>query len=105
MVVVEKQGQFLAATNFYLSDVPFDYEPKGMDRYEGLKQTLSEKEYTLSPDAGMQLLMKVALTGTAPDALGRSYSTQWSSIYDLSEPSLMLCADRDEGTVYRYSLK
>ena len=103
MVVVEKEGQFLAATNFYLSEVSFEYEPKGMDRYEGMRETLAEKKYTLSPDEGMQLLMKVALTGTAPDAQGRSYSTQWSSVYQLSEPSLMLCADRNDRTVYRFS--
>ena len=40
---------------------------------------------------------------TAPDEQGRSYSTQWSSIYNLSEPSLMLCADRNAEQVYRYS--
>jgi len=103
MVVVEKQDKFLAATNFYLSDVPFEYEAQGMDRYEGMRETLTEKSYTLSEDEAMQLLLKVALTGTAPDEQGRSYSTQWSSIYNLSEPSLSLCADRNGETVYRFS--
>lgn len=104
MVVVEKDGNLLAATNFYLSDVPFEYEAQGLDRYEGMKETLTEKDCILTEDEGMQLLMKVALTGTAPDEKGRSYSTQWSSIYNLSEPSLMLCADRDSNKVYRYSV-
>ena len=104
MVVVKKKGGFLAATNFYLSDVPFDYEAQGMDRYDGMKETLKEKDCVLSKEEGMDLLQKVALTGTAPDEKGRSYSTQWSSIYDLSSPSLTLCADRDPEHVYTYSL-
>ena len=103
LVVVERQDGFLAATNFYLSDVPFTYEPQGMDRYEGMKETLTEKNNMLTAEEGMALLLKVALQGTPPDALGRSYSTQWSSIYNLSEPSLTLCADRNGGEVYRFS--
>ena len=103
MAVVEKDGKFLAATNFYLSDVPFEYEAQGLDRYAGMKKTLTENDCTLTANEGMQLLMKVALTGTAPDEKGRSYSTQWSSIYNLSAPSLTLCADRNPAQVYQYS--
>ena len=104
IVVVERENGFLAATNFYLSDVPFEYEPQGMDRYEGMKETLTEKNNVLTEAEGMDLLLKVALTGTAPDEKGRSYSTQWSSIYNLSSPSLTLCADRGNGTTYVFSL-
>lgn len=104
IVVVERENGFLAATNFYLSDVPFEYEPQGMDRYEGMKETLTEKNNVLTEAEGMDLLLKVALTGTAPDEKGRSYSTQWSSIYNLSSPKLTLCADRGNGTTYVFSL-
>ncbi|MBR6314409.1 MAG: linear amide C-N hydrolase [Clostridia bacterium] len=103
LVVVEPEDGFLAATNFYLSDVPFDYEAQGLDRYAGMKETLQEKNSVLTADEAMALLQKVALTGTAPDAQGRSYSTQWSSVYDLSSPSLLLCADRNAAVTYRYS--
>lgn len=34
MVVTEKEGDFIAATNFYVHDVPFEYEKQGLDRYE-----------------------------------------------------------------------
>ena len=104
MTVVEKQNGFLAATNFYLSDVPFDYEAQGMDRYEGMKETLTEKGFILTKEEAMALLQKVALTGTAPDEQGRSYSTQWSSVYDLNAPSLTLCADRDTDVVFHFSV-
>ena len=103
MVVVEKENGFLAATNFYLSDVPFEYEPQGMDRYKTMKETLRETKGILKQEEGMDLLLKVALTGTAPDEQGRSYSTQWSSIYDLSDPSLTLCVDRNSKNTYRFS--
>ncbi len=102
--VVEAKDGFIAATNFYLSDVPFDYEAQGLDRYEGMKETLTEKDSTLKIEEGMALLLKVALTGTAPDAQGRSYSTQWSSIYDMTGKVLYLCADRDSREVYSFSL-
>ena len=103
LVVVEPEDGFLAATNFYLSDVPFDYEAQGLDRYAGMKETLQETNSVLTEDEAMALLQKVALTGTAPDAQGRSYSTQWSSVYDLSAPSLTLCADRNAEVRYRFS--
>ena len=104
MVVVEQQNGFLAATNFYLSDVPFDYEAQGMDRYDGMKETLTEKGCVLTEEEAMALLQKVALTGTAPDEQGLSYSTQWSSVYNLTEPSLTLCADRSTDTVFHFSV-
>ncbi len=103
MVIVEPQDGFLAATNFYLSEVPFDYEPQGMDRYDGMKETLTEKGCVLTAEEAMALLQKVALTGTAPDAQGRSYSTQWSSVYDLTAPALTLCPDRNTEALYRFS--
>ena len=103
LVVVEKQDGFLAATNFYLSDVPFEYDPQGMDRYEGMKETLTAKNYVLTGEEAMALLLKVALTGTAPDEQGRSYSTQWSSVYHLTEPSLTLCVDRNGEETFRFS--
>ena len=103
LTVVEPEDGFLAATNFYLSDVTFDYEPQGLDRYAGMKETLQKKNSVLTEDEAMALLQKVALTGTAPDAKGRSYSTQWSSVYDLSSPALLLCADRNADVCYQFS--
>ena len=104
MVVAEKKNGFLAATNFYLSEVPFDYEPQGTDRYAEMEETLLANNCVLSKEDGMALLLKVALTGTAPDEQGRSYSTQWSAIYDLTSPSLTLCVDRNGAETFDFSL-
>lgn len=106
MVITEQEEKgFIAATNFYLHDVPFDYEAQGMDRYEILEKTLTEKKSVLTADEGMNLLHDVRITGTDPDEKGRVYSTQWSSIYDLTNPTLSLCADMNYEDVYVYEVK
>ncbi len=108
MIITEKSEKgFIAATNFYLHEVPFEYEQQGLDRYEILEETLTEKKSVLSAVEGMELLEAVRIKGTDPkdDAKGRIYSTQWSSIYDLTNPSLSLCADMNYDDVYTYEVK
>ncbi|MBR5232684.1 MAG: linear amide C-N hydrolase [Clostridia bacterium] len=95
MVVTEKEGDYQCATNFYLHDVPFEYEEQGKDRYEKLVEVLGEKNGILSTQDGIELLNYVSIEKTEPDELGRVYSTQWSSIYDLNNAKLILCVDRD----------
>ncbi len=104
MVITEKEKDFIAATNFYLHEVPFEYEAQGLDRYEILEKTLTEKKSILTAQEGMDLLNAARITGTDPDEKGRVYSTQWSSIYDLTNPSLSLCADMDYDNVYVYEV-
>lgn len=106
MVITEQEEKgFIAATNFYLHDVPFEYEKQGLDRYEILEKTLTEKKSVLTAEEGMQLLHDVRITGTDPDEKGRVYSTQWSSIYDLTNSSLSLCSDMNYDDVYVYEVK
>lgn len=105
IVVTEKKNGFIAATNFYLHKVPFKYEKQGLDRYAILEKTLKEKNSLLSAKEGMELLEAVRIKGTDPDEKGRVYSTQWSSIYDLTNPALSLCADMDYDNVYVYEVK
>lgn len=105
MVVTEKSNEFQAATNFYLHEVPFEYEEQGMDRYEKLIRTLRSNKGVLTAEQGMDLLDYVSIISTEPDSEGRVYSTQWSSIYDLKNPSLMLCCDRDYTKAYTYEVK
>ena len=102
MVVTEETDGFIAATNFYLHDVPFEYERQGLDRYEILKNELTAKKSVLSAEEGMNLLNAARITGTDPDEKGRVYSTQWSAIYDLTNPSLSLCADMNYDDVHVY---
>jgi hypothetical protein len=105
MIITEKENGFIAATNFYLHDVPFEYDAQGLDRYEILEKTLTEKKSVLTAQEGMDLLKAVRITDTDPDAKGRVYSTQWSSIYDLTNPSLSLCSDMNYDDIYVYEVK
>lgn len=100
MVVTESP----AATNFYLHEVPFEYEKQGEDRYEKLIATLNENNGVLTAEEGMDLLGAVSFKETPPDEEGRVYSTQWSSIYDLTNPSLTLCPDRDYDNPITYTV-
>lgn len=102
IVVTEKENGFIAATNFYLHEVPFEYEKQGLDRYEILEKKLTETNSVLTAQEGMNLLEAARITGTDPDEKGRVYSTQWSSIYDLTNPSLSLCSDMDYDNMYVY---
>lgn len=103
MIVTEKTGAYQCATNFYLHEVPFEYEAQGMDRFEKLTEVLTENKGVLSVDDGMELLHYANIVSTEPDAEGRVYSTQWSSIYDLKNKTLTICADRDFETKYTFS--
>lgn len=103
MVVTEKEGNYQAATNFYLHEVPFEYEKQGEDRYEILVTTLAESNGVLTAEEGMDLLNAASIISTEPDEEGRVYSTQWSAIYDLTNAELILCADRNYEKCYTYS--
>ena len=102
MIITEEKNGFIAATNFYLHDVPFKYEKQGLDRYEILEKTLKKKKCVLSAQEGMELLEAVRIKGTDPDEKGRVYSTQWSSLYDLTNKTLNLCSDMNYDDVYTY---
>lgn len=102
MVITEKED-YLCATNFYLHDVPFEYEKQGMDRYEKLVERLTETKSTLTLEQGMDLLNYVRIVSTEPDKEGRVYSTQWSSIYNLEEKTLTMCVDKNYDESFTYS--
>lgn len=104
MIITEKTKDYLCATNFYLHDVPFKYEKQGMDRYDKLVEKLSASKGMLTAEQGMELLDYVKIVSTEPDEEGRVYSTQWSSIYNLDNPSLTMCVDKNYDEVFTYSV-
>ena len=53
---------------------------------------------------GVLQLQAVSFDKTEPDDEERIYSTQWSSVYDLTNPTLYMCADQKYDTVYTYSV-
>lgn len=106
MIVTEKNEEgYLCATNFYLHDVPFEYEKQGMDRYEKLVEKLTESKSVMDTRAAMELLHYVNIVSTEPDEEGRVYSTQWSSVYDLDKAMLTICVDRNYDESFSYKAK
>ena len=100
MVVTEKEGDYQCATNFYLCDVPFEYEAQGQDRFDKLTEVLTREKGVRTVEEAMELLHYANIVSTEPDAEGRVYSTQWSSIYDLENKTLTLCSDRNYDMPY-----
>lgn len=105
MIITEEKDGFIAATNFYVHEVPFEYEKQGLDRYEILEKKLTEKKSVLTAKEAMELLGAAKIVSTPPDEKGRVYSTQWSAVYDLTNPSLSLCADMNYDDVYVYTVE
>ena len=105
MVITEKTNGILCATNFYLHDVPFEYEKQGIDRYDAMMKNFSINGGKFELDEEMWLLQEVSIKGTEPDEKGRVYSTQWSAIYILENPELKLSVDRNYAIAYSYPVK
>lgn len=103
MVVTRPEEDYQVATNFYVHDVDFEYTKHGEDRFEIITKGLKKADGALTAAQAMNLLESAAQTDTVCDD-GTLCTTQWSSIYDLTNPSLTLCNDLDYDNTYTYSV-
>ena len=92
-------------TNFYVSPTmvgrPDGWGSNhGRARYETLRNTLKDKNYSLNADDGMQLLKAVS----QPPTEELTSQTQWSSLYNLTERSLRLTILREYGREYNFKV-
>lgn len=92
-------------TNFYVSPTmvgrPDGWGSNhGRARYETLRNTLKDKNYSLNADDGMQLLKAVS----QPPTEELTSQTQWSSLYNLTERSLRLAILREYGREYNFKV-
>lgn len=99
MIVIEQEKNYNCATNFYLCEVPFEYEKHGEDRYEIICNTLDKSKGVLSEEGAMELLKAVSADG---NNVAQSF-TQWSSVYNLTKGTLSLYADRDYEKNYDFA--
>lgn len=93
-------------TNFYVSPTmvgrPDGWGSNhGRARYETLRNTLKDKNYSLNADDGMQLLKAVS----QPPTEELTSQTQWSSLYNLTERSLRLAILREYGREYNFKIE
>jgi len=104
MVVTRNEDlNYQCATNFYVHDVDFEYEAHGQDRYDIIMKGLKKAEGKVSLDEAMELLAQAAQKETVFKD-GSICRTQWSSIYDLKNPSLTIANDMDYENVHHFTL-
>ena len=97
MKVVEET----AATKFLFNPLPGVREI-GRDRYDVMKKALKENGGVFEDERdAMRLLEAVAQNGDASSRAG----TRWSSIYNQTEPSLLLSVNRDYENLYSFRLE
>ena len=99
----EKEGDCLALTNYFLTPGGDNHDGRGYDRYEKIMTTLREKDGTVTEDEAMDLLSKVTLYYKHP-TLKHQVITLWSSVYNCSEKSMLMCAGMDYAKKYKFTL-
>ena len=99
----EKEGDCLALTNYFLTPGGDNHDGRGYDRYEKIMTTLKDKNGTVTEDEAMDLLSKVTLHYRHP-ALKHMVITLWSSVYNCTEKSMLMCAGMDYGKKYKFTL-
>lgn len=88
-------------TNYFLTPGGDNHDGRGYDRYEKINTTLKEKGGVVTEDEAMKLLSEVTLHYTHP-TLKHEVITLWSSVYNCSEKSMLMCAGMDYETKYKF---
>ncbi len=85
-----------ACTNDVMSENKF-YDPDwNCKRYDKIKERLSEKDNILTSDEAMSVTSDVSKDK-------KSFSTEWSCVYNLDEFSFDICLDRNYDTKYSFT--
>ncbi len=103
MVVIsqEKDKENLVLTNYFLTPGGDNHDGRGYDRYEKIETTLKANQGEISEEDAMKLLSEVTLNYRHP-ALKHMVITLWSSVYNCSEKSMLMCAGMDYDTMYKF---
>ncbi len=103
MVVIsqEKDKENLVLTNYFLTPGGDNHDGRGYDRYEKIETTLKANQGEISEEDAMKLLSEVTLHYRHP-ALKHMVITLWSSVYNCSEKSMLMCAGMDYDTMYKF---
>ena len=104
MIVTRSENDYQCATNFFVHDVDFEYTKHGEDRFEIITKALKKANGVVSSAGAMDILAAAAQTHTVGSD-GTVYTTQWSSVYDLENPSLTICGDMDYENPYTFTLE
>lgn len=103
MVVIrqDENKKNLILTNYFLTEGGDNHDGRGYDRYETIVTKLNETNGILSEDDAMELLSKVTLH-YRHKTLKHMVITLWSSVYNCTEKSMLLCAGMDYNKKYKF---
>ena len=99
----KKEGDNLILTNFFLTPGGDNHDGRGYDRYEKIEKTLAETDGVITEDDAMDILSKVTLH-YQHKTLKHMVITLWSSVYNCSEKTMLMCAGMDYSKKYTFSL-
>lgn len=99
----KKEGDSLILTNYFLTPGGDNHNGRGYDRYERIEKKLILSDGILTEDEAMTLLSECVLNYTHPQ-LKHQVITLWSSVYNCSKKSMLMCAGMDYNKKYIFSL-
>ena len=96
-------GEAQVCTNFRLDRRPAEPSARlGTDRYDLMERTLAAAGWRIpSEAAAMDLLAAVAHPPGGPAPADVTAGTRWSAVFDLADPSVLLCAGCDYARSWR----
>lgn len=103
MVVIrqDENKKNLILTNYFLTEGGDNHDGRGYDRYETIEATLKDNNGILTENDAMELLSKVTLH-YRHKTLKHMVITLWSSVYNCTEKSMLLCAGMDYNKKYKF---
>lgn len=103
MVVIRQSEdkKNLILTNYFLTEGGDNHDGRGYDRYEKIETTLNSKDGIITEDDAMNLLSECVLH-YRHKTLKHMVITLWSSVYNCSERSMLMCAGMDYEKKYKF---
>lgn len=103
MIVIRQQAdkENLVLTNYFLTEGGDNHDGRGYDRLETIEAELENKKGILTEDEAMHLLSRCTLH-YRHKTLKHEVITLWSSVYNCSEKSMLLCAGMDYTKKYKF---
>jgi predicted choloylglycine hydrolase len=105
MHVLKPDGNYQAATNFYLTPGKKFNFGDGQDRYRTLVNGLKEKSGVMTTRDGMSLLENAKMHDVKLPENGVICNTAWSALYNNSKKCVDLAIDQQYGKVYHYTVE
>ena len=103
-IIRQKQkNENQALTNYFLTEGGDNRKEMGRDRYKRIKDKLCECNSCMTEESAMELLSNCTLH-YRHKTFRHMVVTVWSSVYNLTNKTMKMCAGMDYNTMYEFSL-